>query len=88
MNFELSAKSYSAALISQCESIELQLAQQGVEKKYLRLLSIQAVYNSFKLLVSSINDVKAQEEVLELFQTDANNLVFKKEPTVPYQGKA
>jgi len=85
---DLITKNYTEALSTHCDAIEAQLQDSGMDVNYSRLLSIQATYNIFKKLVSCINDVETQNKIFQVIEADAKNLVFVKDPTVPYIGNS
>ena len=81
---EALTKSYTGAIIQQCESINSQLTE--VEPDFLKLLTIQATYDAFKYHVGQINDLKTQEQIFKVIELDAKQLMFVKSPNVDVIG--
>lgn len=82
------ANDFTKYLIQQCSIAEANLATFGLDPAFIRILSIQSIYNTFKYLASTTNNKKTQEQLYEIFAEDAKNIVFHKEPNVPYVGVA
>lgn len=81
-------KSYVEAILNNSEHVEEQLVNSGVDSDFARLMSIQALYGSFKKLVSDLKDRDSQEKIYKVLEYDARNIVSVVEPTVAYTGKA
>lgn len=81
---EALTKSYTGALLQQCDSINSQLTE--IEPDFLQLLTIQATYDAFKYHVGQINDIKTQEQIFKVIELDARQLIFVKSPNVDVIG--
>jgi hypothetical protein len=76
------SKSYTYSLLQQCSSIEEQLIDQGIDDNFMRLISIEATYNSFKQLVSQLTDQESVQQIYKMVEFDSRNLVSVVKPNV------
>ena len=79
-------KDYTETLMTQCDKFSGQLS--GISPNFLKLITIQALYDTFKYYVSKVEDSETQERIMKVIEFDSKNFVYPVKPTVDYVGNA